>query len=38
MIGLLDVCGDVTPLAAGASLLRGFALAHEHALVAGVWK
>jgi len=36
MIGLLDVGGDVTPLAAGASLLRGFALAHEHALVAGV--
>ena len=36
MMGLLDVDGDVTPLAAGASLLCGFALAHEDALVASV--
>ena len=36
MIGLPDVDGDVTPLAAGASLLRGFALAHEDALVDSV--
>lgn len=36
MNGLLDVDGDVTLLAAGASLLRGFALAHEDALVASL--
>lgn len=36
MNGLLDVDGDLTPLAAGASLLRRFALAHEDALVASL--
>lgn len=36
MNGLLDVDGEVTPLAAGALLLRGFALAHEDALVASL--
>ncbi|HTL74989.1 MAG TPA: DNA oxidative demethylase AlkB [Casimicrobiaceae bacterium] len=36
MTGLFDVDGAVVPLAAGASLLRGFALAYEDRLVAGL--
>jgi len=36
MTGLFDVDGDMTPLEDGASLLHGFALAHDDALVASL--